>query len=156
VELDPSRLGGDFLVARQTLGPSYQLAVVADDAAMGVNQVIRGADLVPSTPRQLLLYRRLGWPEPAFGHVPLAVTPDGRRLAKRDGALKLATLRATGVDPRVLVGSLFQSCGWSDSVGLATPRDGITRFDCAAIPASPWTVTRDWLGALAQARTPGT
>ena len=61
VELDPSRLGGDFIVARHGVGHSYQLAVVADDRAMGVNQVIRGADLVPSTPRQILLYRRLGW-----------------------------------------------------------------------------------------------
>ena len=52
---------------------------------MGVTQVIRGDDLVPSTPRQILLYRALGWPVPAFGHVPLAVDPDGRRLAKRDG-----------------------------------------------------------------------
>ena len=62
-------------------------------AAMGVNQVIRGNDLVPSTPRQILLYRQAGWPEPAFGHVSLAVESDGRRLAKRDGSLKLATLR---------------------------------------------------------------
>ena len=78
VEIDPSRVGGDFIVARQGVGPSYQLAVVTDDAAMGVNQVIRGSDLVPSTPRQILLYRSLGWAEPTFGHVPLAVTPDGR------------------------------------------------------------------------------
>ncbi len=66
VERDASQMGGDFLVARQGVGYSYQLAVVADDAAMGVNQVIRGADLVPSTPRQILLYDRLGWPVPAF------------------------------------------------------------------------------------------
>ena len=82
------------------LGPSYQLAVVVDDALMGVNQVIRGDDLVPSTPRQILLYQALGWTPPQFGHVPLAVTPDGRRLAKRDGSIKLATLREQGVDPR--------------------------------------------------------
>ena len=90
--------------------------MVADDAAMGVNQVIRGADLVPSTPRQILLYRALGHAPPAFGHVPLAVDADGRRLAKRDGSLKLATLREAGVDPRLLVGSLIRSCGWSDRV----------------------------------------
>ena len=151
VELDPTRAGGDFLVARHGLGPSYQLAVVADDAAMGVNQVIRGADLVPSTPRQLLLYRRLGWPEPAFGHVPMAVTPDGRRLAKRDGSLKLASLREAGVDPRALVGSLIHSWGWSDSVVLSTPREGIAHFDPASIPATPWIVTREWLDSLARA-----
>ena len=86
-------LGGDFIVARHGVGHSYQLAVVADDAAMGVNQVIRGADLVPSTPRRSCSTAGLGWPEPGFGHVPLAIAPDGRRLAKRDGSLKLATLR---------------------------------------------------------------
>ncbi len=89
-------LDGDFIVARHTIGPSYQLAVVADDAAMGVSQVIRGSDLVPSTPRQILLYRQLGWPEPRFGHVPLTVGPDGRRLAKRDGSIKLSSLREAG------------------------------------------------------------
>jgi glutamyl-tRNA synthetase len=151
VELDPSRAGGDFLVARHTIGPSYQLAVVADDAAMGVNQVIRGADLVPSTPRQLLLYRRLGWPEPTFGHVPMAVTPDGRRLAKRDGSLKLATLREAGVDPRLLVGSLIHSWGWTDSVVRSTPRDWIARFDPAWISATPWVVTREWLDSFTRA-----
>ncbi len=93
VELDPSQVGGDFIVARQNVGYSYQLAVVTDDNAMGISQVIRGMDLVPSTPRQILLYRMLGLPVPAFGHVALAVGPDGRRLAKRDGSLKLATLR---------------------------------------------------------------
>ena len=66
MSLDPSRLGGDFLVGRNGLGPSYQLAVVVDDALMGVNQVIRGDDLVPSTPRQILLYRALGRPEPTL------------------------------------------------------------------------------------------
>ncbi len=100
MEIDPSQSGGDFLVARHTVGPSYQLAVVVDDAAMGINQVVRGADLARSTPRQILLYRSLGWPEPTFGHVPLAVTTDGRRLAKRDGSLKLTTLREAGVDRR--------------------------------------------------------
>ena len=97
---EPARLGGDFLVARNGLGPSYQLAVVVDDALMGVNQVIRGDDLVPSTPRQILLHQALGWTPPRFGHVPLAVTAEGRRLAKRDGSIKLATLREQGVDPR--------------------------------------------------------
>jgi glutamyl-tRNA synthetase len=139
-ELDPSRVGGDFIVGRHTIGPSYQLAVVADDAAMGVNQVIRGSDLVPSTPRQILLYRQLGWPEPRFGHVPLTVTPDGRRLAKRDGSIKLSSLCKAGVDPRRLVGSLIHSCGWSDSIVPSMPRDAIDRFDPSVLPAEPWVV----------------
>jgi len=143
-ELDPSRVGGDFIVGRHTIGPSYQLAVVADDASMGVNQVIRGSDLVPSTPRQILLYRQLGWPEPRFGHVPLTVTPDGRRLAKRDGSVKLSSLREAGVDPRRLVGSLIHSCGWSDSIVPIMPRDAIDRFDPSVLPAEPWVVTEEW------------
>src|SRR4051794_24493974 len=154
VEHDPERAGGDFVVARHPATPSYQLAVVVDDATMGVTQAIRGTDLVPSTPRQILLYRRLGWPEPRFGHVPLPVAPDGRRLAKREGSLQLATLRAARVDPRVLVGALVHSCGWSESVLPSTPRDWVARFDPRSIPATPWVVTRDWLDSLTRARSP--
>jgi glutamyl-tRNA synthetase len=145
VELEPARLGGDFIVARANAGHSYQLAVVADDAAMGINQVIRGADLVPSTPRQIQLYRRLGLPEPRFGHVPMAVTPDGRRLAKRDGSFKLATLREAGVDPNRLVGSLIRSCGWSQSPDPITPRQAIGQYKPQSLNAEPWVVAADWL-----------
>jgi glutamyl-tRNA synthetase len=141
VVLEPSRVGGDFLVGRNGLGPSYQLAVVVDDALMGVNQVVRGDDLVPSTPRQFLLYRALGRREPSFGHVPLAITPDGRRLAKRDGSIKLATLRSRGVDPRALVGEMVYSCGWSDAISPCAPSDAIARFDPASLPRTPWVVT---------------
>jgi glutamyl-tRNA synthetase len=148
MELDPSRAGGDFIVGRQGVGPSYQLAVVADDAGMGVNQVIRGNDLVSSTPRQILLYRRLGWPRPRFGHVPLAIGGDGRRLAKRDGSLKLATLRDAGVDPRRLIGCLVHTCGWSSSIIPSWPADWIDRFDPASIPPHNWVVTSEWLEAL--------
>jgi glutamyl-tRNA synthetase len=144
VELDPGRTGGDFLVARHTVGHSYQLAVVADDAAMGVNQVIRGTDLVPSTPRQILLYRQAGWPEPRFGHVPLAMAPDGRRLAKRDGSLKLATLREAGVDPLRLVGALIHSCGWSQEIVPTSPRQAIGCFDPRTLGTHPWVVTGGW------------
>lgn len=141
VGLDPARLGGDFVVARAGVGAGYQLAVVVDDARMGVTEVVRGDDLVPSTPRQLLLYRALALEPPAFAHVPLAVEPDGRRLAKRDGSLKLATLRASGVDPRRLVGLLARSCGWSDRVEPSAPLDWLARSDLAAVPAAPWVVT---------------
>jgi glutamyl-tRNA synthetase len=155
VEIDPARVGGDFIIARNEVGPAYQLAVVVDDAAMGVNQVIRGADLINSTPRQILLNRALGRTPPAFGHVSLALSPDGRRLAKRDGSLKLATLREAEVDPRILVGSLIQSCGWSREVIPSTPRDWIGRFDATALPASAWILTPDWLESLRQARMVG-
>jgi len=155
VELEPSRAGGDFVVARHTAGHSYQLAVVADDDAMAVSQVIRGADLVPSTPRQILLYRRLGRPEPRFGHVPLAVMRGGHRLAKRDGSLKLAFLREAGVDPRRLVGALIHSCGWSRQIIPMAPRDAIDRFDPSLLPADPWVVTGEWLKRLAEVSIEG-
>ncbi len=148
VEIDPGRSSGDFIVARNGVGPAYQLAVVTDDAAMGVNQVVRGSDLVPSTPRQILLYRALGFLEPTFGHVPLAVTPDGRRLAKRDGSLKLGTLRDAGIDPRKLVGALVRSCGWNEDDRLQHPREAIDRFEPSTLPREPWIVTTDWLESL--------
>lgn len=138
-EVSPARLGGDFVVARNGVGPAYQLAVVVDDALMGVNQVIRGADLVASTPRQILLYRALGWTVPRFGHVGLVIGPDGRRLAKRDGAVKLATLRERGVDPRALIGELAQSCGWSTDPTPSQPGDWINRFMFGTIGEESWT-----------------
>ncbi|WP_165244449.1 tRNA glutamyl-Q(34) synthetase GluQRS [Paludisphaera soli] len=140
-EVDPARLGGDFLVGRNGIGPGYQLAVVVDDALMGVDQVVRGDDLVPSTPRQILLYRALGWTPPDFAHVPLVVGPDGRRLAKRDGSIKLATLRERGVDPRLLIGTLAQSCGWTTSDEPSSPSDWIGALDLAILPEKPWTVS---------------
>jgi glutamyl-tRNA synthetase len=148
VEVDPQRAGGDFVVARNAAGHSYQLAVVADDAFMGVNQVIRGADLVQSTPRQILVYRQLDWREPVFGHVGLAVMPDGRRLAKRDGSLKLAALRAAGVDPRRLIGALVHSCGWSQEPCPMAPRDAIDHFEPVRIPPDPFVVSGAWLKTL--------
>ncbi|WP_435017021.1 tRNA glutamyl-Q(34) synthetase GluQRS [Tundrisphaera sp. TA3] len=140
VSLDPARLGGDFVVARSGVGPSYQLAVVHDDAAMGVTEVIRGDDLMPSTPRQLLLYRSLGLEPPTFAHVPLAIGPDGRRLAKRDGSLKLSTLRASGWDPHHLVGWLARACGMTDRIEPGPPASWIDRFDLGRVPRQPWVV----------------
>ncbi len=152
VALEPRSLGGEFVVARDALGPSYQLAVVVDDALMRVTQVIRGDDLVPSTPRQILLYRALGWAEPSFGHVPLAITPDGRRLAKRDSSIKLTALREQGVDSRFLIGSLIQSCGWSEAVAPASPSEWIMRFDPYSLKREPWVLSPEWLESLVDSR----
>jgi glutamyl-tRNA synthetase len=117
ISIDPSRRGGDFLVARSGGVFSYQLAVVVDDAAMGVTQVIRGDDLVESTPRQLLLYRALGLEPPRFGHVPLVVGPDGSRLAKREDSCRIETLRERGVDAATLVDELLGSLRYGVRVG---------------------------------------
>ncbi|MFN5804270.1 MAG: tRNA glutamyl-Q(34) synthetase GluQRS [Opitutia bacterium] len=90
---------GDFLVWRKDGMPSYELAVVADDHAMGITEVVRGADLLLSTARQLLIYRALGWPSPAFAHAPLINDAQGRRLAKRAAGLSIRELRQKGKAP---------------------------------------------------------
>ncbi len=90
---------GDFVVWRKEDLPSYQLACAVDDAAMGITEVVRGADLIRSTFRQILLYRALGLPEPAFFHCPLVTDQNGTRLSKREDALSLRTLREAGHNP---------------------------------------------------------
>jgi glutamyl-tRNA synthetase len=90
---------GDFIVWRHDDVPSYQLAVVADDAAMHITEVVRGADLLVSTARQILLYRSLGWTVPEFYHCPLMTDEHGVRLAKRHDALSLRALRERGESP---------------------------------------------------------
>lgn len=93
---------GDFLVWRKDGVPAYELAVVVDDAAMGITEVVRGEDLLISTARQLLLYEALGLNPPAFYHTPLMVDPGGQRLAKRHRSLSLRELREAGHRPETL------------------------------------------------------
>jgi glutamyl-tRNA synthetase len=90
---------GDFVVWRKDGGPSYQLACVADDATMRITEVVRGADLLKSTARQILLYRALGIEPPAWYHCKLVVDHNGRRLAKRHDALSLRAMRLRGLTP---------------------------------------------------------
>jgi glutamyl-tRNA synthetase len=97
---------GDFVVWRRDDAPAYELAVVVDDAAMDITEVVRGEDLLLSTARQLLLFRAFGWTPPAFYHCPLVHDAAGRRLAKRHASLSLRELRARGVRPAELVGLL--------------------------------------------------
>ena len=99
---------GDFLVWRKDDTPSYQLACVVDDAELCITEVVRGADLITSTFRQLLLFRALGWTPPDFFHCPLMNDNRGERLAKRHDALALRTLRTQGVTPESIIQS-FQS-----------------------------------------------
>jgi glutamyl/glutaminyl-tRNA synthetase len=99
VSFEAGRDFGDFLVWRRDGAPSYQLACVADDAAMGITEVVRGADLLKSTARQILLNRALGFAIPEWYHCPLIVDHNGKRLAKRHDALSLRTLRQRGITP---------------------------------------------------------
>jgi glutamyl-tRNA synthetase len=121
---------GDFVVAKAT-GPAYQLAVVIDDAAMEVTHVIRGDDLLPSTPRQLLLYEKLGLAPPAFAHLPLVVGEDGRRLAKRHGDTRIATYREAGVPAARLLELLGR---WSGIPPRASARDMVPGFALERVP----------------------
>ncbi len=114
-------VGGDFVVGRSTGETAYQLAVVVDDDAMAITHVVRGDDLIPSTPRQLALYAVLGLTPPTYAHVALVLDAEGDRLAKRDQSLKLATLRERGADPRQLIGRLAHSCGWTDAAVPTSP-----------------------------------
>ncbi len=105
---------GDIVVRRSDGLAAYQLAVVVDDAADGVTDVVRGDDLLTSAPRQAALAGLLGLDVPAYAHVPLLLGPDGARLAKRHGAVAVAELRERGIEADVLVGRLAASAGIGD------------------------------------------
>ena len=119
---------GDFVLARHPLGAGYMLAVVVDDAAMGITEVVRGDDLLPTTPRQLLVYRALGLTPPRFFHVPLVVGPDGRRLAKRHGDTRISAYRKAGVPPQRVIGLLARWCGWAKLGEELSLHDLLPRF----------------------------
>ncbi len=136
-EMDVWEKLGDFPLARDEKGGGYAIAVTVDDAAMGVTEVVRGDDLLPATPPQILLYRALGLREPAFFHVPLVVGPDGRRLAKRHGDTRISAFRAAGVGAERIVGYLAQSLGIVPD-GKPIPLRSLTGlFDPTRIPHEP-------------------
>jgi glutamyl-tRNA synthetase len=119
----------DFVLRRGDGAFAYNLAVVVDDAEQGVDQVVRGRDLADSTPRQLLLMRLLGLPEPRYHHVPLVLGPDGARLAKRHGAVTLAERAESPAEVRSL---LARTLGLNGS----TPRELLEQFDPSTLPTA--------------------
>lgn len=125
VEENVARATGDFIVRRADGPYAYQFAVIVDDAEQGVNQVVRGADLLRSTPRQIALQRALGLPTPSYAHLPLVVRPDGSKIGKRDGAFPLpplsAALRVLGIE--------------ADSM-----HEALVRFDPKRIPTTSVTM----------------
>lgn len=126
---------GDFLVRRSDGVFAYQLAVVVDDGLMGVNQVVRGRDLLGSSARQIYLARLLGLAAPTYGHVPLLTAPDGRRLSKRDQDLDLGALRQRGISSRRIVGALAAAAGIAQKGEEVSPEELLGRFSWEKIAA---------------------
>jgi len=142
---------GDFLIAKRDKAPAYQLAVVVDDHAQGVTEVLRGADLLPSAARQWHVQEALGLAHPAWFHVPLVTDASGRRLAKREADLSLAELRAGGTDPRAIVAWAARSAGLGVSERVTPPE--VTRlFQLAALPQDSVALEPELLAALRDAR----
>src|SRR5699024_2169029 len=134
VEQNLARDCGDFILRRSDGVFAYQLAVVADDAAMGVTQVVRGRDLLSSAPRQIYLYRLLGFPEPAFAHAPLLLAPDGRRLSKRDRDVSLEALEEKEYTGPEIVGKLAFLAGLLDRPEAVTPQELLPVFSWDKVP----------------------
>jgi glutamyl-tRNA synthetase len=135
-QFDVSRELGDFVIAKADGTPAYQLAVVVDDAAMRVTQVVRGDDLIDSTPRQILLYQALGLTEhqPDYWHFPLVTGTDGRRLAKRHGDTRLSFYRERGIAAGRVLALLARWCGISTASESATAADLVELFDVSSVP----------------------
>ncbi|TQF74879.1 tRNA glutamyl-Q(34) synthetase GluQRS [Rhodococcus spelaei] len=143
-ELHGSYTGAvDDVVLRRGDGvPAYNLAVVVDDADQGVDQVVRGDDLLSSAPRQAYLATLLGLPVPRYAHVPLALNDEGKRLAKRDGAVTLADQRAAGRSPDWVLAALARSLGMAADGEAPTLSELLPRFDPSNLPRTPWIFTR--------------
>lgn len=137
-------LTGDFVVARGD-AIAYTLAVVVDDAEMGVTDIVRGDDILPATPAQVVLYQRLGLALPRFYHVPLVTGKDGARLAKRHGDTRISAYRAAGIPPGRILSALARSCGWlQQNETISTLAELIPRFSWETVPHTPFI----WVDAL--------
>ena len=139
---------GDFVLKRRDGLWAYQLAVVVDDLAMQITEVVRGADLLDSTARQIQLIRALGGDVPAYAHLPLAVNADGEKLSKRDEALTLRSLRDAGVAPEALVGALAYSLSLLDAPEPIPTQALVARFAWPRITPEPWRVPDDFARLL--------
>ena len=124
---------GDFILRRADGNFSYQLAVVVDDALMGVTEVVRGCDLLTSTPQQILLYQLLGYPVPQFAHIPLLVAPDGRRLAKRNAGTDMGSLRQR-YTPQQLLGLIAHLAHLTDKREELSASELLSVFAWSKVP----------------------
>ena len=136
----------DFVIQRGDGTPAYNLAVVIDDAEQGIDQVVRGDDLLPSAPRQSYLTTLLGHTPPVYAHVPMVLNDKQIRLSKRDGAVTLADLAARGVDTATVLDHIAASLRLAEPGEHVTLADLAQRFDPTKLPTQPWILTDDeWI-----------
>jgi len=154
---DVAEAVGDFLIAKRDGAPAYQIAVVVDDHAQGVTEVVRGDDLLSSTPRQLLLQQALGYDAPRYVHVPLVVDSAGRRLAKRHDSLSLAALQQRGIPAGRVAAWVANSAGLFSMRGGSpkhqppsqlSPRELIPEFSWEKLQRAPVVVSEQTLQEL--------
>lgn len=143
-----ARQVGDVVLKRRDGLYAYQLAVVVDDLAMGISEVVRGVDLLASTPRQIQLIEALGGQVPRYAHLPLVLNREGEKLSKRDGALTLRALRAAGVRPEALVGYLAHSLGLRERPRALSPKELLEGFSFERIVRQDWRLPGDLAGEL--------
>jgi len=135
--------GGDFALRRSDGVFAYQLAVVLDDLAMGITQVVRGDDILTSTPRQMFLYQLLGAEPPVYAHLPLLLDAQGERLAKRHQSLTLAELREAGISAQAIVGYLAWRAGLRDAPRPCATRSLVPGFSFDRLPTAPVVLPAD-------------
>lgn len=143
VSIDVDQQVGDFVIQKNSGTAAYQLSVVVDDHLMQVTEVVRGDDLLASTPRQILLQHDLCYSTPKYFHVPLVIGPDGKRLAKRHGDTRISAFRDAGVSPQRLVGLLAAWSGLAKANELVTPKELVSRFDWSLVPHEPVVCDRE-------------
>lgn len=136
---------GDIVLRRNDGVPAYNLAVVVDDAYSGIDQVVRGDDLLPTTPTQAFLAELLGHVPPIYAHVPMAVNAEGRRLAKRDGPVTLSELAAAGAEPGAVLSLIAKSLNLAAPGEQASLDAMLERFDLGHLPLGPWVVVPEKL-----------
>ena len=138
----------DFVIRRADGTPAYNLAVVVDDADQGIGEVVRGDDLLETTPRQIHLARVLGLSVPAYVHVPLVFGPDGERLAKRHGAVTLEDQQSMGRTPADLLAVFAVSLGLAEGGEWPTLDELVQRFDIAKLQRTVWVLPQELAGSV--------
>ena len=138
----------DFVIRRADGTPAYNLAVVVDDAEQGISEVVRGDDLLETTPRQIHLARVLGVSVPSYVHVPLVFGPDGERLAKRHGAVTLEDQQAMGRTPAEVVAIFAASLGLAEDGEQPTLDELVQRFDVVKLPRTVWVLPQELAGSV--------